>query len=63
MLICVIIFFTKEKNMQDEFMKYMEYLFVTGQLDEMNNDELSEIANELLNDDDSLDTDENQMKR
>ena len=44
-------------------MKYMEYLFVTGQLDEMNNDELSEIANELLNDDDSLDTDENQMKR
>lgn len=49
--------------MQDEFMKYMEYLFVTGQLDEMNNDELSEIANELLNDDDSLDTDENQMKR
>lgn len=49
--------------MQDEFMKYMEYLFVTGQLDEMNNNELSEIANELLNDDDSLDTDENQMKR
>lgn len=49
--------------MQDEFMKYMEYLFVTGQLDEMNNDELSEIANELFNDDDSLDTDENQMKR
>ncbi len=49
--------------MQDEFMKYMEYLFVTGQLDEMNNDELSEIANELLNNDDSLDTDENQMKR
>lgn len=44
-------------------MKYMEYLFVTGQLDEMNNDELSEIANELLNNDDSLDTDENQMKR
>lgn len=49
--------------MQDEFMKYMEYLFVTGQLDEMNNDELSEIANELFNDDNSLDTDENQMKR
>ncbi len=49
--------------MQDEFMKYMEYLFVTGQLDEMSNDELSEIANELLNNDDSLDTDENQMKR
>ena len=49
--------------MQDEFMKYMEYLFVTGQLDEMNNDELSEIANELLNNDDSLNTDENQMKR
>lgn len=49
--------------MQDEFMKYMEYLFVTGQLDEMNNDELSEIANELFNDDDSLDTDENQIKR
>lgn len=48
--------------MQDEFMKYMEYLFVTGQLDEMNSDELSEIANELLNND-SLDTDENQMKR
>ena len=44
-------------------MKYMEYLFVTGQLDEMNNEKLSEIANKLLNNDDSLDTDENQMKR
>lgn len=49
--------------MQDEFMKYMEYLFVTGQLDEMNNDELSEIANEFLNNDNLLDKDDVQMKR
>lgn len=49
--------------MQDEFMKYMEYLFVTGQLDEMNNDELSEIANELLNNDNLLDKEDAQMKR
>lgn len=49
--------------MQDEFMKYMEYLFVTGQLDEMSNDELSEIANELLNNDESLENDENSLKR
>ena len=49
--------------MQDEFMKYMEYLFVTGQLDEMSNEELSEIANELLNNDKSLDKEDSQMKR
>lgn len=49
--------------MQDEFMKYMEYLFVTGQLDEMNNDELSEIANELLTNDSLLDKEDAQMKR
>lgn len=49
--------------MQDEFMKYMEYLFVTGQLDEMNNDELSEIANELLTNDNLLDKEDAQMKR
>lgn len=49
--------------MQDEFMKYMEYLFVTGQLDEMNNDELSEIANELLTNDNLLDKEDAQKKR
>ncbi len=49
--------------MQDEFMKYMEYLFVTGQLDEMNNDELSEIANEFLTNDNLLDKEDAQMKR
>ena len=40
--------------MQDNFMKYIEYLFVTGQLDEMDNEQISEIANELFNDDESL---------
>ena len=49
--------------MQDNFMKYIEYLFVTGQLDEMDNEQISEIANELFNDDESLDNDDNSLKR
>ena len=35
----------------DELIKYIEYLYVTGQLDEMDNEQISEIANELFNDD------------
>lgn len=49
--------------MQDNFMKYIEYLFVTGQLAEMDNEQISEIANELFNDDESLDSDDNSLKR
>lgn len=49
--------------MQDNFMKYIEYLFVTGHLDEMDNEQISEIANELFNDDESLDSDDNSLKR
>lgn len=49
--------------MQDNFMKYIEYLFVTGQLDEMDNEQISEIANELFDDDESLDNDDNSLKR
>lgn len=53
--------------MQDNFMKYIEYLYVTGQLDEMDdemdNEQISEIANELFNDDESLNNDDNSLKR
>lgn len=49
--------------MQDNFMKYIEYLYVTVQLDEMDNEQISEIANELFNDDESLDSDDNSLKR
>lgn len=50
--------------MQDNFMKYIEYLYVTGQLDEMDNEQISEIANELFNDDESLDNNnDNSLKR
>ena len=49
--------------MQDNFMKYIEYLYVTGQLDEMDNGQISEIASELFNDDESLDNDDYSLKR
>ena len=49
--------------MQGNFMKYIEYLYVTSQLDEMDNEQISEIANELFNDDESLGSDDNSLKR
>ena len=49
--------------MQDNFMKYIEYLFVTGQLDEMDNEQITENTNELFNDNKTLDNDYNNLKK